>query len=39
MNMALDGASKEAIAAHLAEHYELDDAGAIADDVLALSGK
>jgi hypothetical protein len=39
MNMALEGASREAIAGHLAEHYELDDAGAIVDDVLSLAAK
>ncbi len=39
MNMALDGASREAIEAHLAENYELADAGALVDDVLALTSK
>jgi outer membrane biosynthesis protein TonB len=39
MNMALDGASREAIEAHLAEHYSLDDAAAIVDDVLAFAAK
>jgi hypothetical protein len=39
MNMALDGASREAIEAHLAEEYALEDAGAIVDDVLALAAK
>jgi outer membrane biosynthesis protein TonB len=39
MNMALDGASRETIEAHLAEHYSLDNAGTIADDVLALAAK
>jgi outer membrane biosynthesis protein TonB len=39
MNMALDGASREQIEAHLAEEYALDDAGAIVDDVLALAAK
>ena len=39
MNMALDGASREAIEGHLAETYALDDAGAIVDDVLALAAK
>ncbi len=39
MNMALDGASREEIEAHLAEEYALDDAGAIVDDVLALAAK
>jgi len=39
MNMALDGASREAIEGHLAESYSLDDAGAIVDDVLAFAAK
>jgi outer membrane biosynthesis protein TonB len=39
MNMALDGASREAIEAHLVEHYSVDDAGAIVNDVLALASK
>ena len=39
MNMALDGASREAIEGHLAENYELADAGSLVDDVLALAGK
>lgn len=39
MNMALDGASREAIEAHLTESYVLEDAGAIVDDVLALAAK
>ena len=39
MNMALEGASREEIESHLAESYELDDAGAIVDDVLALAAK
>lgn len=39
MNMALDGASRESIEAHLAEQYSIDDAGAIVDDVLQLAGK
>jgi outer membrane biosynthesis protein TonB len=39
MNMALDGASRETIEAHLAEHYALDDAAAIVDDVLAFAAK
>jgi hypothetical protein len=39
MNMALDGASREEIEGHLAENYELDDAGSLVDDVLALSSK
>ena len=39
MNMALDGASREQIEAKLAEEYDLDDAKAIVDDVLALARK
>jgi outer membrane biosynthesis protein TonB len=39
MNLALEGASREQIEAKLAAEYDLDDAGAIADDVLALAGK
>ncbi len=39
MNMALDGASREQIEAHLAEEYALDDTGALVDDVLALAAK
>ena len=39
MNMALDGATREEIEAHLAENYELSDAGSLVDDVLALSSK
>ena len=39
MNMALDGASREEIEAHLAEGYALEDAGAIVDDVLALAAR
>ena len=39
MNMALDGASREEIEAHLAEEYALEDAGALVDDVLALAAK
>ena len=39
MNMALDGASREAIEAHLAENYTLADAGSLVDDVLALVSK
>jgi hypothetical protein len=39
MNMALDGASRETIEAHLAEHYALDEASAIVDDVLAFAAK
>ncbi len=37
--MALEGSSREEIESHLAESYELDDAGAIVDDVLALAAK
>ena len=39
MNMALDGSSREAIEAHLAEQYSLDDAGSIVDDVLTLAAR
>ncbi len=39
MNMALDGAAREAIETHLAENYSLDDVAAIVDDVLALAAK
>ena len=39
MNMALDGASREVIEAHLAENYALTDASAIVDDVLQLAAK
>ena len=39
MNMALDGAARETIEGHLNEVYELDNAGAIVDDVLALAAK
>jgi hypothetical protein len=39
MNMALDGASREAIEGHLAQNYELDDADALIDEVIALAGK
>ena len=39
MNMALDGASREEIEAHLAEEFAIDDVGAIVDDVLALAAK
>ena len=35
MKMALDGASREEIAKHLAESYDLADADALLDDVLA----
>lgn len=39
MNMALDGAAREAIEGHLTEFYELENAGAIVDDVLALTAR
>ncbi len=39
MNLALDGASHESIVAHLGRDYELDDAGALADEILAVAGK
>jgi outer membrane biosynthesis protein TonB len=39
MNLALDGASKEAIVAELEREYALEDPGAVADDVLALAQK
>jgi outer membrane biosynthesis protein TonB len=39
MNMALDGAAREAIESHLSEFYALDDPGAIVDDVLALTAR
>jgi outer membrane biosynthesis protein TonB len=39
MNMALDGASRETIEAHLADNYALADAGSLVDDVLALTSK
>lgn len=39
MNMALDGAARETIEGHLAEFYELDNPGAIVDDVLALTAR
>jgi uncharacterized protein YjbJ (UPF0337 family) len=39
MNMALDGASRESIEGHLAENYELADAGGLVDDVLKLAAK
>jgi outer membrane biosynthesis protein TonB len=39
MNMALDGATREAIAGHLADAYELTDPGEIADEVLKLASK
>ena len=37
--MALDGASRETIEAHLAENYALEDPGSIVDDVLTLAAK
>ena len=37
--MALEGASREQIAARLGEDFELDDAGRLADEVLALAAK
>jgi len=37
MNMALDGASREAIEGHLTSFYAVDNAAAIVDDVLALT--
>jgi hypothetical protein len=37
MNMALDGASREAIETKLAAEYELDDAGSIVDEILSLT--
>jgi outer membrane biosynthesis protein TonB len=39
MNMALEGASREQIAARLGEDFELDDAGKLVDEVLALAAK
>ncbi len=39
MNMALDGASRDEIEAHLAENYDLAAAGPLVDDVLALTSK
>jgi outer membrane biosynthesis protein TonB len=39
MNMALEGASREQIVAKLEGDYELDDAGAVADEVIALAAK
>lgn len=39
MNMALEGASREQIEGHLAEHYALEDAGGLVDGVLALAAK
>lgn len=39
LNMAFSGASREETAAYLAEHFELDDAGALLDDVFARAGR
>jgi outer membrane biosynthesis protein TonB len=39
MNMALEGASREQIVAKLQGNYELDDPGAVADQVIALAAK
>jgi outer membrane biosynthesis protein TonB len=39
MNMALAGASREEIEAHLADNYALQDTGSIVDDVLSLAAK
>ncbi len=39
MNMALDGASSEQIAAKLSEDYELEDADGLITEVLARAGK
>jgi hypothetical protein len=39
MNMALDGASREQIAARLSEDFELDDAAGLAGEVLARAGR
>jgi outer membrane biosynthesis protein TonB len=39
MNMALEGSSREAIEAHLADNYAVQDLGAIVDDVLARASK
>jgi hypothetical protein len=39
MNMALEGASREQIAAKLTEDYELDNRDKLVDEVLALAGK
>jgi outer membrane biosynthesis protein TonB len=39
MNMALEGASREQIVAKLEDDYELDDPGAVADQVIALAAK
>jgi outer membrane biosynthesis protein TonB len=39
MNMALEGASRDAIVAKLEADYDLGDPGSVADQVLALAGK
>ncbi len=39
MNMALDGVSREQIAARLGEDFKLDDADKLVDEVLALAAK
>jgi outer membrane biosynthesis protein TonB len=39
MNMALEGASRDEIVARLEDDYELDDSGAVADEVIALAAK
>jgi hypothetical protein len=39
MNMALEGATRDEIVAKLEADYELGDPGAVADQVIALSGK
>jgi ElaB/YqjD/DUF883 family membrane-anchored ribosome-binding protein len=39
MNMALDGSARDRILAKLSEDFELDDAGALVDEVLALAAK
>ncbi len=39
MNMALDGSSRDEIVSHLDADYALDDAGGLADEILAIAGK
>jgi outer membrane biosynthesis protein TonB len=39
MNMALDGAGRDEIVTRLDADYTLDDAGGIADEILAVAGK
>jgi hypothetical protein len=39
MNLALDGSSRDDIVARLNADYELADAGALADEILAVAGK